>query len=221
MDADALDTLREQRLLAVIRAPSTQAAIDAAVAVAKGGIRLVEITYSVPDAPAAIRELAGRSDMVVGVGTALTPTQARDALSAGARFLVAPNFNPDVATIALGACAMYIPGAYTTTEMIAAHAAGAHVMKVYPVGVTGGPAYIRVVREPLGHIPMLAAGGTSIENTVEFLAAGCIGVGLGASLADPALAAAGRFDEITDRARAFMQRVGDAVSSGTLAPVPA
>lgn len=219
MDADALETLREQQLLSVIRAPSNDAAVGAAIAVAKGGIELVEITYSVPDAPAAIRQLADRDDMVVGVGTALTPGQTQAALDAGARFVVAPSFNPAVAKVALDAGVMYVPGAYTTTEMLAAHDAGAHVMKVYPVGVAGGPAYIRVVREPLKHVHMLAAGGTTLDNVVEFLSAGCIGVGLGASLAAPELAAAGRFDEITDRARAFVSKVGAAKASGAFAPV--
>jgi 2-dehydro-3-deoxyphosphogluconate aldolase/(4S)-4-hydroxy-2-oxoglutarate aldolase len=89
------------------------------------------------------------------------------------------------------------------------------VIKVYPVGVAGGPAYIRVIRDPLPDVPMLAAGGTDLENTVPFLQAGCVGVGLGAALADPALAAAGRFDEITRRARAFVERVSDFVGAQT------
>jgi len=110
---------------------------------------------------------------------------------------------------------MYVPGAYTTNEILAARAAGAHVIKVYPVGVAGGPAYIRVIRDPLPDVPMLAAGGTDLENTVPFLQAGCVGVGLGAALADPALAAAGRFDEITRRARAFVERVSDFVGAQT------
>lgn len=220
MEAAALDILRKQRLLSVIRTPTTEAAVAAAVAVARGGIRLVEITYSVPDATRAIRELAGREDMVVGVGTALTPQQTRDALDAGAQFVVAPNFDSAVARVALDAGVMYVPGTYTTTEMVAAHAAGAHVVKVYPVGVAGGSAYIRVVREPLRHIPMLAAGGTSLDNAVEFLSAGCIGLGLGASLADPELAMTGRLDDITRRAEAFVRTVTTAVESGRLAQAP-
>ncbi len=221
MDADALDTLRKQRLISVIRAPSTEAAIGAADAVAKGGISLIEITYSVPDTIAAIRAMAGRDDVVVGVGTALTAAETENAINAGARFVVAPNFRPAVAEVALAAGVMYVPGAYTTTEMLAAHDAGAHVMKVYPVGVTGGPAYIKVVREPLRHVRMLAAGGTNLDNVVPFLAAGCIGAGLGASLADPELAMAGRFDEITQRARAFVTTVSGATESGAVAAAPA
>jgi 2-dehydro-3-deoxyphosphogluconate aldolase / (4S)-4-hydroxy-2-oxoglutarate aldolase len=79
------------------------------------------------------------------------------------------------------------------------------VVKIWPVGVMGGPAYIRVIRDPLPDVPMLAAGGTTLDNVREFLEAGCVGVGLGPALADPALAAAGRFAEIEKRARAFVE----------------
>jgi 2-dehydro-3-deoxyphosphogluconate aldolase/(4S)-4-hydroxy-2-oxoglutarate aldolase len=152
-------------------------------------------------------ELAGRDDLVVGAGTVLTERQAHAALAAGARFIVAPNFDPAVARIALAAGVLYVPGAYTTTEIIAARAAGAHLIKVYPVGVAGGPAYITVIRDPLPDVPMLAAGGTNLDNVVPFLEAGCVACGLGGALADPKLAADGRFDEIAARARAFVERV--------------
>lgn len=207
MTPPALVTLREQRLLAVIRAPSSEAAEASARAVARGGIALVEITFTVPGAPqvmAALRDLKGA---IVGAGTVLSADQARAAIAAGARFIVAPNLNREVARVALDAGAMYCPGAYTTTEILAAREAGAHVVKVYPVGVAGGPDYIRIIRDPLQDLPMLAAGGTSLANTAQFLDAGCIGVGLGGALADPALAAHGEFEEITRRARAFVDLV--------------
>jgi 2-dehydro-3-deoxyphosphogluconate aldolase/(4S)-4-hydroxy-2-oxoglutarate aldolase len=216
MEAVALTRLREQHLLAVIRTTSTTAAIGAAEAVARGGVSLVEITFSVPSAPSAIAELSGRDGMIVGAGTVITKEQARDALSAGAKFIVAPNFSPEIAEIALRAGVMYVPGAYTTTEIIAAHAAGAHVIKVYPVGVAGGPPYIQTIRDPLPHIPMLAAGGTTLENTIAFLRAGCIGIGIGPALADPKLAEAGKFDEITKRAKMFAHRITEARAAGTL-----
>jgi 2-dehydro-3-deoxyphosphogluconate aldolase/(4S)-4-hydroxy-2-oxoglutarate aldolase len=203
----ALATLRATRLIAVIRAATPEQARAAAQAVAAGGIPLLEITFTVPDAPSVMRALAGHSDAVVGAGTVLTADQARAAIEAGARFIVAPNLSLEVARVALEANALYVPGGYTTSEILACHAAGAHVVKVYPVGVAGGPAYIRVIRDPLPNVPMLAAGGTNLENAAQFLQAGCTGVGLGASLADPALAAASDFAGITRRARAFVERV--------------
>lgn len=201
-----VQTLRQHRLVAVIRAATPQLAYDAALAVVRGGIRLVEITFTVPDAPAVMQKLGG-ADFVVGAGTVLTPEEARAALEAGAEFIIAPNLSPAVAAVAREAGVMYCPGAYTTTEILAARAAGAHVVKVYPVGVAGGPDYIKVIRDPLPNVPMLAAGGTNLDNVGPFLAAGCVGIGLGAALADPALAAAGRFDEIENRAQAFVARV--------------
>lgn len=207
MEPSAFRRLREQRLVAAIRASSREEALRAAEAVAAGGISLLEITFTVPGAPRVMADLSGRPDVMVGAGTVLTAAQARDALNAGAQFIIAPNVSEEVARIAAEGGVLYCPGAYTTGEIIAARAAGAHVVKVYPVGVAGGPRYIEVIRDPLPDVPMLAAGGTTLENMVPFLRAGCIGIGLGRSLADPMLAAAGQFDEITRRARAFVQRL--------------
>jgi len=207
MEPLALTRLHEQRLVAVIRAPSPAAALGAARAVAAGGVRLLEITYTVPDAPRVMEALADDPSLTVGAGTVLTAAQARDALAAGARFLIAPNLSLEVAAVAREAGVLFCPGAYTTTEILAARGVGAHVVKVYPVGVAGGPAYIRIIRDPLPDVPLLAAGGTTLENVVPFLEAGCVGVGLGAALADPGLATAGRFDLLTERARAFVVRL--------------
>jgi len=212
----ALARLKSDRLLAVIRAASPASAIASARAVAAGGIALLEVTYTVPDASTAIAELARDAALVVGAGTVLTAAQAHAAIGAGARFIVAPNLSAEVAAIAKRAGMMFCPGAYTTGEILAARAAGADVVKVYPVGVAGGPAYITVIRDPLPDVPMLAAGGTNLDNVVPFLRAGCLGCGLGGALADPALAAAGDFAEITRRAAAFVATVRAAEASGEI-----
>ena len=207
MEPIALTQLRERRLLAAIRAPDASGALAAARAVARGGIPLLEITFTVSDAPRVMAELARDHALTVGAGTVLTAEQARAALDAGARFIIAPNLSAEVGAVAIAAGVLYCPGAYTTGEILAARAAGAHLIKVYPVGVAGGPAYIRVIRDPLPGVPMLAAGGTNLENMLPFLEAGCVGIGLGGALADQALVAAGRFDEIEARARAFVLKL--------------
>jgi 2-dehydro-3-deoxyphosphogluconate aldolase/(4S)-4-hydroxy-2-oxoglutarate aldolase len=217
----AFTALRERRLVAAIRAASPDAAEQAALAIAKGGIRHIEITFTVPEALRVMKSLAGDSSMIVGAGTVLTAEQARAALDAGAQFLIAPNLSPAVAAVAREAGVLYCPGAYTTTEILAARDAGAHVVKVYPVGVAGGPPYIRVIRDPIPDVPLLAAGGTSLENMVPFLMAGCFGLGLGAALCDPALVAAGNARELTSRSRAFVQRLEQAYASGMVAPAGA
>ncbi len=216
MEPTALSTLRSQHMMAAIRAPDREVALASAQAVAKGGIALLEITFTVPEAPRVMAALAGTEGAVVGAGTVLTGDQCRAALDAGARFIVAPNLSLEVAKVALAGRAMYCPGAYTTNEILAARDAGAHVVKVYPVGVAGGPKYIQIIRDPLPDVPMMASGGTTLENLVPFLHAGCVAVGLGGALADPKLAAAGQYEEITRRAKAFLQRITEARASGLL-----
>jgi 2-dehydro-3-deoxyphosphogluconate aldolase/(4S)-4-hydroxy-2-oxoglutarate aldolase len=213
----ALAALKEHRLIAAIRAHTPAIAEAVAHAVAKGGIPMLEITFTVPDAPSVIAALAKDPQLIVGAGTVLTVEQAKAALSAGATYLIAPNCSPAVAAVAREAGVMYCPGAYTTNEILFALEQGAHVVKVYPVGVAGGPPYIRVIRDPLPDVPMLAAGGTTLENMLPFLKAGCIGVGLGAALCDPELLAGNKLGEITTRARAFTQRLKEAYASGMVA----
>jgi len=202
-----LDQLRTHRLISVIRASTPAAAEAAAHAVADGGVPIVEVTFTVPEATRVMSALRSRSDCIVGAGTVLTAAQADAALAAGARFIVAPNCSPDVARIAKAAGVLYVPGAYTTGEIVFARDHGADVVKVYPVGVAGGPRYIEIIRDPLPDIPMLAAGGTSLDNLEPFLRAGCVAIGVGATLADPQLAAAGRFAEITARAQQFTEKL--------------
>ncbi len=206
--ADVMAAVRANKLVAVIRAARADAALGAARAAIRGGIALVEITYSVPDAPSVMRQLTADAHpgVVVGAGTVLTEHQASDAVAAGAKFLIAPNISVEVSGVARETGAFYCPGAYTTNEILHAMSLGAHLVKVYPVGVAGGPAYIRVIRDPLPSVPLLAAGGTNLDNIVPFYEAGCLACGIGGALADPALALAGRFDEIESRARAFVER---------------
>jgi len=205
--------LRRHRLVAVIRASTPDAARDAALAVIRGGLPLIEITFTVPEATKVMRELARRADIVLGAGTVRTADDARRAIDAGARFLVAPNTDAAVAEVARDANVFYCPGAYTTNEIVAARALGAQLVKVYPVGVVGGPDYIKVIRDPLPDIPMLAAGGTNLGNVPAFLAAGCVACGIGPAIADPALAAKAEFAEIERRARAFVECVAARAAS--------
>ena len=203
----ALRELRQHRLVAAIRAPSAAAAVGAARAVAAGGIPFLEITFTVPGALDAMAELADTPNAIVGAGTVLTAAQARDALAAGAQFIIAPNTSPEVARVAVEAGVLYCPGAYTTSEILTARGLGAHLVKVYPVGVAGGPSYIQVIRDPLPDVPMLAAGGTNLENVVPFLEVGCVAIGLGGALCDAKLVSSGQFAAITERARAFVSRI--------------
>ena len=116
------------------------------------------------------------------MGTVTTAARAREAIAAGAEFLVTPNVNADVAREAREAGLFLVMGALTPTEIVAAHELGADLVKVFPLPPVGGPAYLSVIRGPLGDIPMLAAGGFGVEEIPAYAKAGAIAFGLGAPL---------------------------------------
>ncbi len=116
------------------------------------------------------------------MGTVTTEARAREAVAAGAQFFVTPNVNPAVARVAREAGLFLVLGALTATEIVAAHELGADVVKVFPLPPVGGPAYLSVMRGPLGDIPMLAAGGFGVEEIPAYAAAGATAFGIGAPL---------------------------------------
>lgn len=199
-----LETLAQAAVFAVLRAPSAASALGAVDALVAGGITGIEVTYSTPDAPAVIAEVARRHGgaVVLGAGTVTTADQARAAVDAGATFLVSPGTVPEVAR-AMGATgAAVLLGALTPTEVMAADALGADVVKIFPASL-GGPAYLAALRAPFPHVPMMPTGGVDAANFGTWLAAGAVAVGAGGTLCPPAALAAGRFDEVEAAARSF------------------
>jgi len=173
-------------IISVVRTPSRDEAARQARIFAASGIELIEITFSVPGASGLVRELlAGRDGdgpPWIGMGTVTTEARAREAVEAGAQFLVTPNVSAAVARVAREADLFLVLGALTATEIVAAHELGADVVKVFPLPPVGGPAYLSVVRGPLGDIPMLAAGGFGVEEIPAYAAAGASAFGIGAPL---------------------------------------
>jgi 2-dehydro-3-deoxyphosphogluconate aldolase/(4S)-4-hydroxy-2-oxoglutarate aldolase len=176
------------RLIGVIRCSTSAQAELLIEDFRAGGLRLIELTLTTPGALELIAALGEQADVVVGAGTVMDPGQAQAAVEAGARFLVSPI--ADAGAIAAGSRlgALVIAGAATPGEIVAAHRAGSPIVKVYPAPHLGGPAYLRTLRGPLPHIPLLPTGGDAlrIEDIPAYAAAGAIGVGLGqGALADP------------------------------------
>lgn len=155
------------------------------------GLTVFEITMTVPEAPALIRELAGDPALLIGAGTVPDRTTAEACLNAGARFLVAPWIDADLATVAhqAGACAML--GAMTPTEVRAARAAGADVVKIFPASSAGGPGHIRALRAVFPEVLFCPTGGVDARNAPDYLAAGAAFVGIGGKLVDESLLARG------------------------------
>jgi 2-dehydro-3-deoxyphosphogluconate aldolase / (4S)-4-hydroxy-2-oxoglutarate aldolase len=203
-----LARLKELGLIAVIRGPSADMTVKMVEALIAGGVYAIEITYSTPNAVEVVKTLDRTfgDKIVLGMGTLTESRQAEEALGAGARFLVSPLVEAELgkAMIATGLATMI--GALTPTEVFQAYRMGSDVVKIFP-GNLVGPAYIKSLKGPFPYIPMMPTGGVSATNVGEWFAAGVYGVGAGSELCPPALAKEGRFDEIIEKAREFVQAV--------------
>ena len=184
-------SVRRAPIIGVVRTQAREEAAAQARALAGGGIELVEITFTVPGASGLVRELLAERPVGAGgaagppwfgMGTVTTAARAREAVAAGAEFLVTPNVSAEVAREARRAGLFLVMGALTATEIVHAAELGADLVKVYPLPPVGGPGYLAVIRGPLGDIPMLAAGGFGVEEIPAYARAGAVAFGLAAPL---------------------------------------
>lgn len=204
-----LEQLSMAVVVAVLRAPDTVSALRGVDALVAGGVTGIEITYSTPDAPSVISRIDQRygDRVVLGAGTVRTPKQAREAVDAGARFLVSPGTTDELADAMLATGVPVLLGALTPSEVMHVAELGAHAVKVFPASL-GGPAYLRALRAPFPDVPFVPTGGVNVANLAEWLEAGAVAVGAGGELCSTADLAAGRFSEVEDRAREFAKAVG-------------
>lgn len=189
--APLLARLRAARVVPVIR---TSTAAHAATVVAwlrDAGLRIFEITMTIPDAPALIRDLATDPTLLVGAGTVRDEASARACLAAGARFLVAPWVDPALAPPCREAGALLMLGAMTPSEVRAALAAGSDVVKVFPASSAGGPGHVKALRSVFPGVDFCPTGGVEPDNVATYLAAGAAFVGMGGALVDEKRIAAG------------------------------
>src|SRR5438874_6740251 len=206
---DLLKIFGEDRLVAVIRTPTPELAERAARAVAEGGVRLVEITLTVPDATEVIAKLAGDvafrdAGAVVGAGTVLSGAQAEDALLACARLLVSPALIPQMISSGRVRDSLTKPGTLKPTEMVRAAELGADFIKIYPVATVGGPAYVANVRRALQLLPLVVTGNIEYDEIPAYLAAGVVGFGIGGPLIPADILARGDHAALVTNARRFI-----------------
>jgi len=212
--AEVLEKIKELGVLAVIRGPSADLTVKMVEALMDGGISGIEITYSTPDAENVVRTLAGKHGdaILIGMGTLTRTEQAEAAKAAGANFLVSPVCEPTLVRSMIASGLLTMAGALTPTEVLQAYNLGSDIIKVFP-GSLGGPAYVKALKGPFPHIPMMPTGGVSSANVAEWFATGVVAVGAGSELCPPQLAKDGKFPEITKRAEEFAQVVKAARSS--------
>jgi 2-dehydro-3-deoxyphosphogluconate aldolase/(4S)-4-hydroxy-2-oxoglutarate aldolase len=196
--------LRAARVVPVIRTSSTRHAAEAVRWLRDAGLTIFEITMTVPDATALIRELSSDPDLLIGAGTVADRMTAAACLRAGARFIVAPWVDTSLAEPSKEAGAALMLGAVTPTEVRSALAAGADVVKVFPASSVGGPAHIRALASVLPGVAFCPTGGVDPDNLAAYLTAGSTFVGMGGALVDEKRIAAGDRTAIQNVARAIL-----------------
>ncbi len=198
-------------IVAVVRSPDSEKLVEAARALADGGVTVVEITMSVPDALGVVRRVrhALGDRVLLGAGTILDAETGRAALLAGAEYLVAPTLNLDVIRLCRRYDKLVMPGAFTPTEILTAWEAGADIVKVFPAEVVG-PAFFKALRGPLPQVRLMPTGGVDLTTAAAFLKAGACCLGVGGQLVEPRAVAEGNFDRLRDLARQYVTVVKQA-----------
>jgi 2-dehydro-3-deoxyphosphogluconate aldolase/(4S)-4-hydroxy-2-oxoglutarate aldolase len=198
-------------LIAIVRLDSSAELVQAAKAIAAGGVSVIEFTLTTPGALRTIEESAKElgSEVLIGAGTVLDAESARAAILAGAQFVVAPTLNLDVIEMCHRYDKVVIPGAYTPTEILTAWEHGADFVKLFPAEV-GGPTYLKAVRAPLPQVKLIPVGGVSVETAGSFIRAGAAALGVGSNLVDKKAVAEGRFAQLTAAAQALSRAVQEA-----------
>lgn len=208
MKNETLARLLSTKIVAILRGADPDGALSIIEAIHAGGITNVEITLNSPHALDLIRKASDAMGdrMLVGAGTVLDQEEARAAIDAGARFIISPALDDDTVRYTIGAGIVSIPGALTPTEILKAYRLGADIVKVFPA--SAGPGYIRDIRAPLSHIPLMPTGGIRPDNIKAYQYAGGVAFGVGSALVDSRVPVTEEYLlTIRETARAFMQAV--------------
>lgn len=200
----------QEGIVAVIRAESKEQGLKIVEAVKQGGIKMLEVTMTVPGAVDIIKELTEHyknEDVIIGAGTVLDPETARAVILAGAKYVVSPSLNPETVKLCNRYRVPVMPGVMTVKEAVEALELGAEVIKVFP-GNAFGPEIIRAFKGPIPQGNFMPTGGVSLSNVKEWISAGAIAVGTGGDLTKGAKT--GDFASITETAKAFVEAVKEA-----------
>src|SRR5213079_295375 len=195
-------------IVAVVRSPDSQQLVEVCRALADGGVTVVEITMTVPNALDVLRQVrqALGDRLLLGAGTVLDPETARAVLLAGAEYIVSPTLNLEVIRLCQRYDKLVMPGAFTPTEILTAWEAGADIVKVFPADCVG-PAFFKALRGPLPQIRVMPTGGVDLTTATAFLKAGACCLGVGSQLVEPKAVAERNFDRIRDLARQYVSIV--------------
>jgi 2-dehydro-3-deoxyphosphogluconate aldolase/(4S)-4-hydroxy-2-oxoglutarate aldolase len=198
-------------IIPAIRVSSPEDALFAAEAVSSSGIPIVEVTMTVPGAVEVISELTRNNPkLVVGAGTVLNLEIARRCLDAGAKFMTSPGLDLEIVDFAVKQETVVFPGALTPTDVMAACKAGSDFVKIFPCAQLGGPSYIKALKSPFPDVPFIASGGVNQGNTIDFILAGAIAIGVGRDLIQPHAIERREREWIRELSRRFLHKVHEA-----------
>jgi len=208
--AETVARIEREGIVAVLRLDDPHKLHAVIDALAVGGVRVFEVTMTVPGAIELIGRLARdlTEDVLLGAGTVVDATTAAAAIDAGARFVVGPVFRREVIDVCHERGVPAMPGCFTPTEILDAWDAGADIVKVFP-STSLGPTFIKDIRAPLPQLKLMPTGGVSLDNAAEWLRAGAVAVGVGSALVDAAVVNAGNFDALSRRAQWLVANVRD------------
>ena len=211
-----LEYVQQRKIVAIVRGLKSEYIVRLGHAFEEGGIGLMEVTYD-QKAPETWKNTAAAIEAVekefgdrvlVGAGTVITPEQVSMTYNAGGHYLVTPTTQPEIIRMGKALGMGLYPGAFSPSEILEAWKAGADAVKVFPAGSLG-PGYIKAVRAPLGHIPLMAVGGVNEKNAAEYMKAGCVGIGVGGNLVNREWIENGEWDKVTALAREFIKAVSE------------
>lgn len=207
-----VERIQEIGIIPVVRASSVDEANRAVEAICAGGIPVVEITMTVPNAISVIKDVVQKlgKDVLIGAGTVTSTDQAESCVAAGAQFLVSPGLSLHMIDVAKRHSMLGIPGALTPTELMNAQEHGARLVKIFPCGNVGGPKYLKSLRGPFPKAQLIPTGGVNAANAADFIAAGAFALGVGADLVDATALREGNLQKITSAARELVNAVASA-----------
>ena len=206
---EVIGKIGEIGIVPVVRAATVEDATRAVEAICAGGIPIVEITMTVPNATSVIRHVLREygSTVLIGAGTVTTGEQAEQCIRAGAEFIVSPGLSTHVLAVAQACAKLAIPGTLTPTELMHAQEAGARLIKIFPCGNVGGPKYLQALRSPFPNAALIPTGGVNASNAADYISAGAFALGVGGDLVSASALREGNLAKITEAAHELAKAV--------------
>jgi 2-dehydro-3-deoxyphosphogluconate aldolase/(4S)-4-hydroxy-2-oxoglutarate aldolase len=202
-----IENIELNKLMVAVRTDTPEKAYKAACACIEGGIRLVEITFSVPDAAEVIKKLKREADASIGAGTVLSISDLKKALKAGASYIVSPHFDKEIVKSTKKEGAVSIPGACTPTEIYSAYRAGGDIIKLFPFVEMGGLNFLKAIRGPMPFVKFMLSGGVSLDNISAYLSAGSSCILIGSSVLKKEYIETEDWHSITELSKRFSEKI--------------